>query len=198
MASGDLSERLIHVAVELFWEKGFAETNTRDIAEGCGVSPGAMYFYFKSKSELLYKVLEVTHARIQKTYLDAIVEAGPEPADQLFSLVRAAAWFHAAHRKEAAVAHREFKFLEPPYFEQIRLIRRHLQQAWEAVIQRGLDRGVFHSPGDAARPARQLTIAIANSCNQIAEWYDPANDMTPEALGDFYGELALCMVRART
>jgi AcrR family transcriptional regulator len=196
-ANGDLSEKLIEAAIELFWKKGFADTNTRDIAIACEVSPGAMYFHYKSKSELLFRVLSVTHTRLQKYYLDAIANAGPEPSDQLYAWVRTSAWFHAEHRKQAVVTHREFKFLEAPSLDQIKSLRRDMEHALEVVIQRGIDSGKFKIVGKPSRPARQLTIAIGNMCNQIAEWYVPSNDLTPEAIGEFYANLALLMAQAK-
>jgi len=196
MPGTDLSERLIEAAIELFWAKGYADTNTRDIAEACGVSPGAMYFYYKSKAELLYRVLQVTHARMESAYLRALAEAGENPAHQLRALVAAGAWFHAAHREEGGVSHREFKFLDAPYQEPIRAGRRRMQSVFERVIQQGLDAGAFKIRGQAVRPARQLTIMVGNMINQIAEWYDADKDMSPEALSDFYAEAALAIVTA--
>jgi AcrR family transcriptional regulator len=192
-----LARRLIQAGIELFWRKGFAETNTRDIAQLCGVSPGAMYFHYDSKQKLLFTLLMETHGRIEKQYLAALSEAGSDPARQLYSLVYAAAQFHAANYKEAVIAHREFKYLEDPYYDQVVGARRHIQSIYETVVGRGLSSGAFTAPkGVGSRPARQLTIAIGNVYNQIAEWFDPTNELTPEELAEFYANLSMRMVGA--
>lgn len=196
-ADEGLSRRLIQAGIELFWRKGFAETNTRDIAQLCGVSPGAMYFHYDSKSKLLFTLLTETHARIEKQYLAALSEAGADPARQLYALVYAAAQFHAANYKEAVIAHREFKYLEDPYYDQVIAARRHIQSIYETVVERGLSSGTFTAPkGVGSRPARQLTIALGNMYNQIAEWFDPTNELSPEELAEFYANLAMRMVGA--
>lgn len=53
----DLSEKQVSViksATELFSEKGFYNTSTRDIATLAQVSEGTVYKHFKTKDELLY------------------------------------------------------------------------------------------------------------------------------------------------
>lgn len=50
--------KIIQHASVLFSEKGYTKSKMIDIAESVGVSKGALYQYFKSKSELLIAVLE--------------------------------------------------------------------------------------------------------------------------------------------
>lgn len=50
--------KIIQHASILFSEKGYTKTKMIDIAESVGVSKGAIYQYFKSKSDLLIAVLE--------------------------------------------------------------------------------------------------------------------------------------------
>jgi AcrR family transcriptional regulator len=48
----DTRARIEAVALELFAQKGVAGTSVRDIAQGVGVSEGALYRHFPSKEEL--------------------------------------------------------------------------------------------------------------------------------------------------
>lgn len=51
-------EQILSVALEVFSRKGFTETTNRDIADAAGIaSPGLIYHYFPSKSDLLLAVL---------------------------------------------------------------------------------------------------------------------------------------------
>ena len=38
----------------VFRQKGFHGAGMREIARGLGMAPGALYYYFKSKEDLLY------------------------------------------------------------------------------------------------------------------------------------------------
>jgi AcrR family transcriptional regulator len=51
-------ERLLTVAAELFAERGFDRTTTRDIGEGAGVDPALIARYFGSKTGLYLATLQ--------------------------------------------------------------------------------------------------------------------------------------------
>ena len=51
-------ERIVAAALEVFLEKGFAETTIQDCAERAGVGKGTVYYYVASKEELLTLVVD--------------------------------------------------------------------------------------------------------------------------------------------
>ena len=54
----DIRELLIAKATERFAEKGFTETTTKEIAEAANVNSALLYYYFKSKKDLLSVIIE--------------------------------------------------------------------------------------------------------------------------------------------
>src|SRR5919198_528000 len=48
-AKKETRERLLDVALDLFSEKGYAETSLREIAAELGVSKAALYYHFESE-----------------------------------------------------------------------------------------------------------------------------------------------------
>ena len=46
------------IATKLFVEKGFENTSTRDIAKAAGISKPTLYYYFDSKEDILFKILD--------------------------------------------------------------------------------------------------------------------------------------------
>ena len=48
--------RILLAAATAFAERGFHATTTRDIAAQAGPSSAALYFYFRSKEEVLYQI----------------------------------------------------------------------------------------------------------------------------------------------
>lgn len=54
-------EKLIAAAVELFNEKGFYDTTTKDISKRAGVSIGIFYNYFKDKSKIYYESMKLSY-----------------------------------------------------------------------------------------------------------------------------------------
>ncbi|MFB9327277.1 TetR/AcrR family transcriptional regulator [Paenibacillus aurantiacus] len=58
-------QQIIRAAVQCFSEKGYRGTSIQDIADVLGIAKGSLYFYFKSKSDLLQFII--------KDYLDRIM-----------------------------------------------------------------------------------------------------------------------------
>ena len=59
-------------AVQLFIEKGFHKTTTRQIARASGFSIGSLYEYFTSKEDILYMVCESIHAEVERGVTEAM------------------------------------------------------------------------------------------------------------------------------
>ena len=49
-------EKILEAASEVFTEKGFAGTRTRDIAEKAGINLALLNYYFRSKEKLPMKI----------------------------------------------------------------------------------------------------------------------------------------------
>jgi AcrR family transcriptional regulator len=79
---------LIAAARELFAEKGFADTANDDISDRAGVTRGALYHYFDSKSAVATAVIESLDAEIVER-IRAVVASTDDPAEQLRRSCRA-------------------------------------------------------------------------------------------------------------
>ncbi len=80
---GEMRERILDVALELFNDQGYDKTSLREIAERLGVTKAALYYHFQSKQDILLEL----HLRLH--------ELGRGMADQLDALSPgqvAAAW----------------------------------------------------------------------------------------------------------
>lgn len=54
----DLKKKILDTAEELFADNGYAATSIRRIAEGSGVNPALVHYYFSNKKSLLQSVLD--------------------------------------------------------------------------------------------------------------------------------------------
>jgi AcrR family transcriptional regulator len=67
--------QIADAAVQLFIEKGFHKTTTRQIARAAGSSIGSLYEYFTSKEDILYMVCESIHAEVERGVTGAMSRA---------------------------------------------------------------------------------------------------------------------------
>ena len=77
---------ILNSALQLFAEKGYAHTTTRNIAQAADLSVGLMYHYFDNKESLLQAVFDFVMARIDAG-ITAVLLANP-PGERLPRLLQ--------------------------------------------------------------------------------------------------------------
>ncbi|ALG83999.1 TetR/AcrR family transcriptional regulator [Gordonia phthalatica] len=183
--SEQTKKRLREGAMASFSELGFHGTSTRHIATAAGMSSAAVYVHYKSKEELLYRISKFGHEAILAVVREGAASSD-DPAQQLRAYAFALAKYHAQEHVSARVVNYELGALEPDHHAEIIALRKELDNVIDAILQRGLDRGVFHT----AKP-RMAAVAIVGSCIDIARWYRDGGSWTPDDVGEFYADSAL-------
>jgi TetR/AcrR family transcriptional regulator, transcriptional repressor for nem operon len=92
-------ERLTNAAVQLLHERGIERTTLADIATLAGVPPGNVYYYFKTKDDVITAVIDAHAAQIRAT-LAAIETRHRSPKGRLKAFVR-----ELAARSETVAEH---------------------------------------------------------------------------------------------
>ncbi|MFF7238027.1 TetR family transcriptional regulator [Streptomyces collinus] len=82
---GGKRERLVEAAVRVFHEQGVEKTTLADIARVADVPVGNVYYYFKTKDQLVEAAVAAHRDRLAA--LTGRLEALPGPADRLKALV---------------------------------------------------------------------------------------------------------------
>jgi TetR/AcrR family transcriptional regulator, transcriptional repressor for nem operon len=80
-------ERLIAAALQLLYQQGIERTTLADIAKAADVPAGNVYYYFKTKDEVIGAVIEA-HVRQIKTTLASIEARHRSPKSRLKAFVR--------------------------------------------------------------------------------------------------------------
>lgn len=68
----DAKERILSASIELFSRKGFDATRVNEIAESAGVNKALIYYYFKSKEDILDTLLESVLAKLSAASMEFI------------------------------------------------------------------------------------------------------------------------------
>src|SRR6516162_7839143 len=72
----DRREQIIDAAMRVFAQKGYARATNRDVAHEAGITTGLIYYYFKSKEDLLRAALE------ERSPLQIVAQVTPEMLEQ--------------------------------------------------------------------------------------------------------------------
>jgi TetR/AcrR family transcriptional repressor of nem operon len=80
-------EKLVQAARELFWERGYAATGLADVLERAGVRGGSLYYFFKSKEDLLRAVLEQYVVLLRPMVIDPAFGTTEDPIERVFAVL---------------------------------------------------------------------------------------------------------------
>src|SRR5436190_23239869 len=174
---------VLEAAAKLFAQRGFGGTNLQDIADALGISRPALYYYFKSKEEILASLVdEVTvFSGHQATELAAKADFNPSET------LRQMAFNHAKWLLEHTV---EFRVVDRTENDLPAATRRTHDKAKRALldnfirtIERGIELGHFR-PVDATVAA----FSIIGMCSWTAWWFIPEGrplDEIAKSIADF-------------
>lgn len=156
---------LLDAALDLFVERGFANTKTEDVAARAGVSKGTLYLYFPSKEELLKAVirhnLSLTIAKGGET-----VSGFQGATSELLALIAHGWWERVGQTQASGIFKlmmtemRNFPALSEFYRAEVIAPGQSLVSR---LIQRGIDRGEFRQV-DVHDTARSLIYPMLLLC----------------------------------
>ena len=178
-------QRILEVATELFYEKGYHATTMREVAAGVGIKAGSLYNHFPSKEELLFRIAEGVMQDLLAAGREAAA-AAKEPRDRLRALVRAHVVYHAEQRFRAKVADDQLNALEPERRAAAVDVRDAYERLWRDVLDAGRD-----AHGWAVPDTPVVTFAITTMCTAVDVWYREHGRLTPSDVADVYEELVL-------
>jgi AcrR family transcriptional regulator len=106
-------------ACQLFFEKGYHPTTTRDIAQACGMSMGQLYHYISSKDDVLYLV----HKRMQGIWYEYLkntdYEETKDPVQKLIRALHQTVKFATENRKLIQFLYSESKYLSEKHLQAV-------------------------------------------------------------------------------
>lgn len=165
--------RILEESAAVFSEKGYHSASIRDIAAATGVSLSGLYYYFRSKEELLFLIQDHCFSTLLAR-LHQELAGESNPACRLRLLVRNHLRFFVENMKEMKVLSHEADVLTGEFRAQVRSHkRRYARILTEILAQLRPDDGPDLRTG---------TFALFGMMNWIYTWYIPGKDLPVEAL----------------
>lgn len=86
MARKKKRDRILRIATILFASKGIRNTKIEDITNELGVAKGGLYYYFKSKDDLLNQIIEDS-IKSRKEFLTDVIESSLSFEEKLKKII---------------------------------------------------------------------------------------------------------------
>ena len=179
-------EHILRTSASIFAEKSYHSTSMRDISRATGVSLAGLYYYCKSKEELLFLIQDHCFGRVLER-LEERIKGVPDPFERLRIFIDNHLSFFAANMAEMKVLSHEAESLAGDLHKHVstkkdkyaRLARRILREMQEP---------------QAANARIDLTVAtyaLFGMMNWIYNWYDPRGKL---AVNDLVNNIAQLFV----
>ena len=189
-APADRRAEIRSAALELFATIGYRATTMADIGEKIGIRGPSLYKHVASKHALLAAIVTGMMNDLLAQQSAALAEGG-DVRQRLRRITIVHVQYHAEHRYEAFVGHREIDSIEEPDRSVVLDLRRQYEGQFRKLVREGRQLGVFSTTSD-----RLSSYAILDMGIGVSAWYNPDGPVAPSELATTYAGFAEQMLTA--
>jgi AcrR family transcriptional regulator len=169
-------EEILRAAADLFFRKGFHATSLEDIARAVGIRKSGLYYYARTKDDLLFGVVR-QGLQLMIDELQEIATAPDGPEGRLRGAVENHVRRMDSHWSTMGVILREDRSVSSAHRARYVALRDAYEALFRGLVRDGVEAGAFRAC-DPATVAR----AILGMCSWLAVWYRPGGGQSPAAL----------------
>jgi AcrR family transcriptional regulator len=179
-------QEIIRVAARLFKEKGYRATTLEDIAAAVGMLKGSLYYYIRSKEELLYLVVRDP---IRQAYskLDEIANSDAPIVTKIAQAITNHIESFHEHYPHIAVYLHDYHHLMQQLQKNAIETPKHYQRLWADLLQQGVESGVLRND----LHVKITGYAVLGMCNWVYRWYNPNGALSAQEIADIFTKLVL-------
>jgi AcrR family transcriptional regulator len=170
-------DAVLRIAAQIFNEKGFHATSLDEVAERLNVTKPTLYYYVKSKDEILAECVRTGLEMMQS----AIARAGESGGTALDKLV-------AAMRQYAEIVTMDFGMclirvgedpLPPASRDALRRLKAEIDHEFRHLIELGVADGSLRQVDP-----KLAAFTLAGALSWIGRWYRADGELSPEQIAD--------------
>ena len=183
--AGGRRGQILDTAERLFARRGYRETSLGDVAEELGVKRQAVYYYFGSKQDVLYELIDRAGSALSGA-AESSLDSDAAPEEILRTVVRNHVLGLLARPDVFRIQFAELSKLDGARADELRGdIYRYVKRVAD-VIRSGQDEGVFADGSPMA-----LALMVIGMCNFTIEWQTGDSRLSDAEVADLCVRTAL-------
>ncbi len=180
------TQDIIDAAAQIFHEQGYSDTSVHDIAESVGILKGSLYYYIRSKEDLLFQVLSDVHDAF-KGIVNRTRAIDAPAIERLRYYIGEHVIFNTQNVTKMAVFYHDYRSLsEKPLLEIVER-RRYYEDYLRNLIAEAQAEGSVNPELDPKLAA----FTLFGMMNWVYHWYQPAGAWTPAQIGAQVASMAI-------
>lgn len=184
-------ERIVEVATQIFYERGFRNTTLDDVAERLGVTKPVLYTSFASKTELLAEIC-ARGVQAAQAELDASLAQGLGPGATFRHFIPRYAAAILRTQRNIAINIREEKNLDPADAERLGALRQEFFGGVEGLLRACRECGEM----EIADP-RLAAFVVVGAVSWTTFWYNPGGILSAEIISSRIADVILGLLHAQ-
>lgn len=182
---------VVDAAIKVFFRRGYAAASIQDVADEVGVLKGSLYYYIKTKEDLLVKIFDESHR--QATEIIKELEATEAPAIERLRLFveRYVVWY-LNNFERTALYFNEWQHLTGARRRRVITQRR----AYDELVRNLIVEAQAAGDIDPDMSPKYASFLIHGAVNSVSNWYRRGGDDTPEQIAAIYGTMLTGMLTA--
>lgn len=171
---------ILMAAAEVFHTKGYHEATLEEIATMTDYTKGSIYYYVKSKQDLLFECNKMAMEHLINNMAEIIMlSSGPdaklrqaikmhiEIGIEKFSLVSTAVQLNFA--------------LQEPYKSETKVLRDKYEKQWLSILDEGISNGTFKE-----LDRKIILYIILGAMNNMMTWYSKSGRLNEVEIAEIY------------
>jgi TetR/AcrR family transcriptional regulator, cholesterol catabolism regulator len=180
------STRVLSEAAQLFRERGYAASTTRELSARLGINKASLYYHISSKEDLLHGICIESLRRVHEE-VAAAVEAESDPRERIRALMRAHLHSMLTDLPMHSTMLLEGKSLSGQKAEEVQAARDEYEKLVFQTVSKAQRAGALRKDVTA----KHLTLGLLNLLNWSMAWWNPEGELSPGELADVLSDLYL-------
>jgi AcrR family transcriptional regulator len=186
--SADTRIDILKSAAKAFRRRGYHGATVEQIAAALHMKKGNLYYYYRSKEEILFACHQYSLDRLLQI-LDDVQQSGLAPPRKLRAIIVAVVHTILDELHGTALI-LEFEALSPAHLKTVVARRDRVDRGIRRVLEEGIADGSF-----APHDVKLRSFALLGAVNWIPRWFDPAGPATSGEIADRFADYLIAGLR---
>lgn len=182
-------EQILLSAITIVNRRGYDGATMEEIASELLMTKGSLYYYFKSKDDLMYQCHNFVLSQASEELKQNLLEGGT--AEEILRRMIATHINYAIEEMDTFnLIIEPRRIFDETQIEPVLALRKQYASLFDEVIERGIEGGEFQ-----LEEPKLVRMMILGAMNWIQQWYQPDGRISKTELKEHFGDYIIKLLK---